>query len=168
MAGEKNLEEIYREYFSPIYNFFFYQLLHKENAEDLTAQTFLKAAEKLDTYDSDKGKISTWLWTIAQNTLVDFYRSRRCEISLDKEDSGLLDTLAVSFEEQYERIASPKRKAFYQALVQLSERERILIYQKYFLGKSYHEISREFHLKESTLATILQRAKEKLRHLAVI
>ena len=168
MQDDINLEEIYRKYFSSIYNFFFYQLLHKENAEDLTAQTFLKAVEKLDTYDRKKGSISTWLWKIAQNTLIDFYRSKKCEISLDEEDSGILDVLSVSFEEQYEKIASPKRRELYQALTQLSERERILLYQKYFLGKSYIEISKEFHLNKSTLATILQRAREKLRQLTAV
>ena len=168
MQDDKSLEVIYRKYYLLIYNFFFYQLLHRENAEDLTSQTFLKVAEKLDTYDREKGNISTWLWKIAQNTLIDFYRRKKYEISLNKDISGIWDAISVSFEEQYEQIAAPKRKELYQALTKLTNRERILIYQKYYLGKSYREISREFHLKESTLATIMQRAKVKLRHLAVI
>ena len=36
-----DLEELYRSYFPKIYNFFFYKLLHREDAEVLTAKTFL-------------------------------------------------------------------------------------------------------------------------------
>ena len=156
-----DLKELYEENFPIIYNFFFYRLLHRENAEDLTAQTFLKAAEHLHTYNSDKAKASTWLRRIAQNTLIDFYRSQKKSVSIDNEDISA--ALSVSFEEQYEQIASPGRKAVYAALCQLSERDRILIYHKYFLEESYHEISQQFSINESTLATVLQRAKAKLR-----
>ena len=156
-----DLKELYEENFPIIYNFFFYRLLHRENAEDLTAQTFLKAAEHLHTYDPDKAKASTWLQRIAQNTLIDFYRSQKKSVSIDNETIG--SALSVSVEEQYEQIVSPGRKALYAALWQLSERDRTLVYHKYFLEESYHEISRQFSINESTLATVLQRAKAKLR-----
>ena len=154
-----DLQAFYEENFSKIYNFFFYRLLHRENAEDLTAQTFLKAAEHLQTYDPSQAKASTWLAQIAQNTLIDFYRTQKRPVSLDTEEAQA--ALSISFAEQYEQIASPARQALFAALWQLSE--RTLIYHKYFLGESYHDISQQFDIKESTLATVLQRAKEKLR-----
>ena len=49
------------------------------------------------------------------------------------------------------------------ALTQLSERDRLFVYHKYFLGENYHDISMQSGINESTLATILQRAKAKLR-----
>ena len=72
-----DLEELYRSYFPKIYNFFFYKLLHREDAEDLTAKTFLKIAEHLHTYHSEKAKAGTWAWRIAENTLIDFYRTQK-------------------------------------------------------------------------------------------
>lgn len=158
-----NLEKLYQEYFSKIYNYFFYQLLHREIAEDLTSRTFLKVVEHRSDYHPDKGKISTWLWTIAKNVRIDFYRTQKQELSLGQEGIEKDMSLSVSFEEQYAKIIAPTRKALYAALVQLSERERMLVYHKYFLGESYREISKEFDINESTLATILQRAKIKLQ-----
>lgn len=162
MADNNLIEILYCDNFSKIYNFFFYKLLHRENAEDLTAVTFLKAVEHIDTYNSDIAKASTWLRQIAQNTLIDFYRTQKKVVSLDDPDMGLEEHLSVSFEEQYNAIASPARKELYKALSQLSERDRTLVYYKYILGKSYHEIAEDFQINESTLATVLQRARQKL------
>ena len=157
------LEELYEQYFSVIYNYFFYKLLHRESAEDLTGQTFLKVAEHLDEYDPEKASVGTWLRRIAHNTLIDFYRTRKASLSMEDAPCDAAESLSVSFEEQYQQIASPKRRALYAALWRLSERERTLVYHKYFLGESYHEISAQFDINESTLASVLQRAKAKLR-----
>lgn len=161
-SEEVNLEELYREYFPKIYNFFFYKLLHREDAEDLTEQTFLKIAEKLHTYNPKKAKIGTWIGQISENTLIDFYRTGKRTLPLDDKLSGE-STLSVSFEEQYGQIANPVRKEIYAALYELSERDRLLVYHKYLLGWSYHEIAEKFQINESTLASVLQRAKGKLR-----
>lgn len=158
-----NLEKLYREYFPKIYNFFFYKLLHREDAEDLTAQTFLKIAEKLYTYNPEKAKLNTWIGRISENTLIDFYRTGKKTLPLDDELSGIGNALSVSFEEQYAQIANPLRKEIYAALCQLPERDRMLVYHKYLLGESYHEIAEKFQINESTLASALQRAKAKLR-----
>lgn len=164
MGGEEvNLEELYQEYFPKIYNFFFYKLLHREDAEDLTEQTFLKVAEKLHTYNSKKAKIGTWIGQISENTLIDFYRTEKRTLPLDDKLSGVESTLSVSFEEQYGKIANPVRKEIYAALYAISERDRLLVYHKYLLGWSYHEIADKFKINESTLASVLQRAKEKMR-----
>lgn len=158
-----NLEELYREYFPKVYNFFFYKILHKENAEDLTGRTFLKIAEHLHTYVPEKAKLGTWIWQISENTLIDFYRTQKKSLPLDAEASDSCSTYSVSFDEQYAQIINPKRKALYAALSKLSERDRMLICYKYLLGFSYHEIAEKFQMNESTLATALMRAKGKLR-----
>lgn len=162
--NETNLKDIYEDNFSKVYNFFFYHVLHREISEDLTEQTFLKVAEHLNQYDPKKAKPGTWVMKIAQNTLIDYYRIKKNMVSIDADDTGeIMNHMSVSFEEQYEQIVSPKRKELYLALSKLSELERELIYQKYFLDKSYHDMEKQFGRGSSTLATIVQRAKEKLK-----
>lgn len=156
------LEALYQEYFPKVYNYFFYHVLHRENAEDLTEQTFLKIAEHLDTYNPEKGKLSTWIGRVRDNTLIDFYRTQKRPLSLDDESINEENNLVVSFEEQYEKIANPERRELYAALFELSERDRMFIYYKYLLGWSYHEIAEKFQINESTLASVLLRAKSKL------
>lgn len=158
-----NLEELYQEYFLKVYNFFFYTLLHKENAEDLTERTFLKIAEHLHTYDPEKSKTGTWIWQISKNTLVDFYRTERRTVPLEGEAEDGENILSVSFEEQYAQIINPERRALYTALFKLPDRDRILVCYKYLMGFSYHEIAVQFQMNESTLASALLRARNKLR-----
>lgn len=158
-----NLEELYREYFSKVYNFFFYRLLHKENAEDLTEWTFLKIAEHLHTYDPEKSKPGTWIWQISKNTLVDFYRTERTTVPLDGKSKDVEKIFSVSFEEQYAQIIKPERRALYAALFKLPERDRTLVCYKYLMGLNYHEIAVKFQMNESTLASALLRARSKLR-----
>lgn len=153
----------YDEYFAEIYNYFFLRFLNKETAEDLTSKTFLKIVEHLNQFDPAKAQPRTWLWRIAQNTLIDYFRTNKISLSLDDENFLAQGCPSVSFEEQYNQLLSPRRKLMYEALCQLSQRERVLIYHKYYLERSYHEIAEEFKLNESTLATVLSRAKQKMR-----
>ena len=83
------LEEIYEEFFPKIYNYFFYRLLHKEETEDLVSQVFVKIAEHLDRYDPHKARLSTWIYRIAENTLTDYFRTRKAPLSYDHEENGL-------------------------------------------------------------------------------
>ena len=93
-----NFEKIYAEYFPKIYNFIFYRLLSREDTEDLVSEVFFKVAKNLDRFDEGKAKLKTWIYRIAQNTLIDFYRSRKIETSLDDEETGYEPS--VDFEEQ--------------------------------------------------------------------
>ncbi len=165
MKGDNtNLENIYCNFFPKIYNYIFYRLLHRETTEDLVSQIFLKVAEHIGDYNSEKASIGTWIWTIAENTLKDFYRTQKTFVSLDEVNS-INNRLSICFEDQYELIISQKRRALYKALSCLSERDRIIIYYKYFCQMSYKEVSEKLNIKESTLSTVSMRAKEKLRPL---
>jgi RNA polymerase sigma-70 factor (ECF subfamily) len=154
------LAELYEAYFSKIYNFIFYKVMHKEIAEDLVSMVFLKVAEKYDTYDSDKGAVSTWLYAIAQNTVNYYFRTRKIPVSLD--DTGYLEPFA-DFEEQSTLIADETRRLLYLALAELDGRSRDIIAQKYFLEKSLRQIAAEKQMNESTVSTIHNRSLVKLR-----
>lgn len=165
MTDEKSrmLEQIYEEFYSQIYNYVFYQLLHREKTEDLVSRIFLKVVEHLDDYDPDRAKMSTWIFRIAKNTLTDYFRTHRVLISLDRERTGETPTLTVDFETEYNRIMEPGRRAVYQALAQLNRRDRMILYYVYFQGMSYRETAGMIGISESTLASALMRAKQKLR-----
>ncbi len=66
--------ELYELYFDRIYRYLYYRTLHREKAEDLCSQTFLKALDKLSTFRPDKGSFGSWIYRIASNCLVDHYR----------------------------------------------------------------------------------------------
>lgn len=74
---------LYDAHFRLIYDFLYYRTLHRETAEDLTGQVFLRAFEKLATYDAGRGNFSAWLYGIARNALADHFRARRDLVDVD-------------------------------------------------------------------------------------
>ncbi len=158
-----DMAELYEAFYSPVYNYVFYKLLHREDTEDLVSQVFLKIANNLDRYDPQKASVKTWVFRITDNALIDFYRRRKPQTSMDDEENGIADVLSVDFEEQYDSIVSPERKALYKALTKLSERERTLIYYRYFEHITNRDIAKALHMNESTVGAILARARQKLK-----
>ena len=62
------MEELYRQYSQIVYHFLYKKCKNSDLAEDLTQETFLKALERLDSYDQSC-KLSTWLCQIAKHLL---------------------------------------------------------------------------------------------------
>ncbi len=155
--------KIYEEYFSKIYNFMFYKVLNKEIAEDLTSEFFIKLLTKIDTFDDSKATLNTWLYTIARNSVTDYFRAHKITLSVDNEDSPI--NLPVDFEMEKEIIKNEDRRALYEALTNIDERTRKLLSLKYFFGMSNKEISGVTGINESTVSTICLRGIEKLKKL---
>src|SRR6266511_1777239 len=64
---------LYRRYVTPLYRYLYRRLGNVKDAEDLTAQVFADALEGLASY-RERGRFSSWLFTIAHRRLVDQYR----------------------------------------------------------------------------------------------
>jgi RNA polymerase sigma-70 factor (ECF subfamily) len=156
-------ERMYEDYFSKIYNYVFYRILHKENAEDLVSQIFLKVSQNIFQYDETKASFRTWIYKITDNILIDFYRKNKKMLSIDDEENGLENILSISFEEQYQKIIAPDRKELYRALCELTEMQRELIALKYFFGYNNREISQKVGMNESTVSTRILRGVSELK-----
>ena len=152
-----DVAEIYETFYSKIYNYIFFRLLHRQITEDLVGEVFLKVVDKIHTYDSNKGEISTWLFSIASNTLNDYLRRRNkiVPITLDELHDDV--KLSVDFSEQSSLIKDEDRRELYAALSKLDDRTRDIISEKYFLEKSIRVIAEEKNMNESTVSTIHNR-----------
>jgi RNA polymerase sigma factor (sigma-70 family) len=72
-------EEVYAMYKNKIQSHIQYRIRNKETVEDLTSEVFLKVYRFLDTYDETKGQLSTWVYTIANNLMIDYFRQKKLE-----------------------------------------------------------------------------------------
>jgi len=67
-------EQVYGEHVVGIYRFVYARVGNRPDAEDLTAQVFVRAVEQLDT-TRERGQIAAWLYRVAQNAIADYWRA---------------------------------------------------------------------------------------------
>ncbi len=68
---------IYNTYLTPIYRFIYFRVKQKDEAEDLTQAVFVKAWQALGTYQDQGHSFSAWLYRIARNTIIDYWKKRK-------------------------------------------------------------------------------------------
>ena len=88
-----DFEQIYRDYHKNVYNYIYGQILHREAAEDLTADVFVAVATHLGQFDPARGSLTAWIFTIARN-LTQNYRLR-ASTRMEESRENLPDMPAV-------------------------------------------------------------------------
>ncbi|MEO0185548.1 MAG: RNA polymerase sigma factor [candidate division WOR-3 bacterium] len=157
-GDESSCTEILNLYKGRIFSYILRIVKNYDDAEELTFETFIKFFKTIRTYDKSR-HLSTWLFTIAHNIVIDFFRRNRIEYEyLDEKYST-----GESSAEKYER--EKLSKAIDDALQELApvDREIIILFHKEEL--SYEEISKITNLPVTTIKTRLHRARKKLQSL---
>ena len=167
VAGDqKAYSELMSLYWSSIEKTLSLKLVSKEDVEDLTIATFSKAFDKLDSYD-DSFTFSTWIQTIASNTLIDFFRKKEQKtISIDKhkedEDSNNIDVIDNSLDPENHLIRKQKNKHITGMVHRLKPHYRELIILRYLDEMSYAEISKKLNIPVGSVKAKLFRARDLL------
>lgn len=132
----ENFPELYDKYVKKIFNFIYYKTHHKETAEDLTQETFTKVLDNFNTFDGKRGKFSTWLYQIARNTVIDFYRTKKNYINAD-------DVWDLAGKENILRDVdvSMKLEEVEKYLGKLKPEQREIVILRVWEGYSYKEIA---------------------------
>jgi RNA polymerase sigma-70 factor (ECF subfamily) len=83
---EMALTQLYEENFDKIYRYVVLKIGDRTEAEDMTQQVFLNALKSISSYKFKGMPFSSWLFRIAHNQIVDYYRkkSRRATVPLDE------------------------------------------------------------------------------------
>ena len=131
---ENKQAEIYSEFHDKVQWFLLEKLGDKYLAEDLCSDVFVKVLDKYDSFDESKASLSTWIFTIARNTLIDYYRGRKVYEEMPEEivsDSSIEEDVCNN--ETLEELAC--------ALEKLEERERDIVIMRYYAGRTLREIA---------------------------
>lgn len=78
--------EIYELYVDTVYRYVFLRVGSRTLAEDLTAETFLRALRRLDTFSWQGRDIAAWFITIARNLITDHRRSSRFRLEVPTDE----------------------------------------------------------------------------------
>ncbi|MFA5866712.1 MAG: sigma-70 family RNA polymerase sigma factor [Actinomycetota bacterium] len=148
--------EIYELYVDGIYRYVFYRLFDKKDAEDVTEEVFIKAMNGIAGYQADKGSFTGWLYGIARNTVIDYFR-------LVRRETAVVEAAAARRTEK----AGDETDAFVvemirQALGDLTEEQREVIVLRFYAGLKISEIAEHMDKPESAIKALQRRASLKL------
>jgi len=128
---------LYDLYIDKIYSFIYLKTYDKEIAEDLTSEVFFKALDKINQYKYKKwARFSSWLYKIAYNRVVDFYKWKKEELSLDS-----IFELSVENDIAKEIDNKDKVKEVYDFINSLKQEHKEIIIMRLWDNLSYKEIS---------------------------
>ena len=85
MNRTEEREALYTAYSEKVRGYVFGKVANRHDAEDLVSDVFLKAYEKYPTFDADRASVSTWLYTITRNTVIDYFRTHRPGVELPED-----------------------------------------------------------------------------------
>lgn len=157
VISEQSKTEIYKDYHGKVFGYIISQVNNSDLAEDLCEDVFLKVYEKLDTFDDTKASISTWIYTIARNTLTDYYRTRKvCEEIPEEYESAISVEDEVCNREMLDKLAN--------ALEKLDERARDIIILRYYSGLKLTEIAEKLDISYSYVKLLHNNALENLKN----
>ena len=149
-------EMIYNRYFTAVYCYARSLTRNERDAEELTAETFLKALKAIDHYD-ERGDMRIWLCQIAKHTWFNQLRRRKREIPLDEDlDYGAEETLAQALENR------DAAQRLYVLLHRMEEPYKEVFTLRTFCEQPYAQIAALFGKTESWARVTYHRAKTKL------
>lgn len=132
-----------------------------QDRKDILQEVFIKAYINLASYD-DSYPLSSWVYRIAHNETMSFYRKKKVRPSISMEDD-LLEILADEAEDIKESFDIEYDKKFMaDALEKLDPKYREVLVLRFFEDKSYDEISDILEKPPGTISTLIYRAKNEL------
>lgn len=127
-------ERIYIEFKDKVTRYVRGKVGNEHDSEDVVSDVFVKVFNGLSDFDENKASLSTWIFTITRNAVIDYFRAskRLCELpeelySEDDTEQNIINT------EMLERLAD--------ALERLNERERNIIVLHYYGGRTLKDIA---------------------------
>jgi RNA polymerase sigma-70 factor (ECF subfamily) len=148
---------LYDRYLTPVYRYLFSRVGNHQEAEDLTSKVFLTALERFEQFRPDSS-FAAWLFTIARNKSIDFFRQQHPEAELPD------DRLAAPAEDDPAALAvrEADRQAIFQIIGAFPPDDRELLNLRFAADLTYSEIAHLLGRGESAVKKQVYRLLERI------
>ena len=160
-SGKQAFEEVYDTCYERVFNFVYAKILRREDAEDITAETFIKAMRAYGRFDPSRSSVITWLCTIARNCLIDHVRRSHSDkiVSFDAaKERGAEDPELARLEEDVQR-------RVYAIFKKLKPEEREVLSMRYMMEMEYADIGEALAISPKAAAKRVERLLKKCREI---
>lgn len=153
-GDEEALAAVLLEQYDFVYHYLLKLTMHPAMAEDLTQDTMIKAIERINQYNPEKAKISTWLIQIGTNLWIDEKRRQKRAKKFINQNQ---------LEWQLRHQSSDDWLTVTTALETLKETHRIPVILKHYYGYGYEDIAKICNIPTGTVKSRLNIALKRLR-----
>ena len=145
-------------YQGPVFNLAYRMLGNGGDAEDAAQETFLRAYDRLASYEPDR-KFSSWILSIASHYCIDQLRRRRGGMESLDDELGERDLPAAEVEPEEAALLTEQERTLQHALSQLPPAYRLAVILRYWNDLSYEEIADATGSSVSAIKSRLHRAR---------
>lgn len=153
--------DLYRLYASDVLGYMRSRVPRSQEAEDLANTVFEKAFAALDHYEPSPAGFSTWLYTIAHNLVVDYYRKRRLPL-LDVGETEPQPGADTRQNPEDLLLEDEQRHRLYKAILELTDEQRVVIGCRFFYNLPVREVAELVGKTEGAVKALQFRALKKL------
>ena len=178
VRAQKGSEKAYRElldrYQRPVFSLIYRMVRDREQAEDLSQETFVRVFNHIDRYDPAY-KFSSWIFKIATNLTIDWMRKKEVPtVSIDGSryatTSDEIEASTITVESKDETpeellIARELGNEIEQAITRLRPEYKTAILLRHVEDKPYEEIAQIMSLPLGTVKTYIHRGRKELQEM---
>lgn len=161
LENEKDIEALCSSTWEPLYRFVYFKVQNREEAEDITQETYIKAISFIKKNDVKIDKIMGFLKTVSLNVLRDKWRkSKRRGQQINIED---MNPMEAAVDDHSEGVG--QRQVIENALSLLNEEQRFVIELRILKGYSVADTAKRMDKTESNIRVLQYRALQRLSKL---
>lgn len=161
---DNTFDGVYAHYRRPIWQYFLAKTKNKNVADELTQDVFLKAYRERDSFKQEL-PVSAWLWTIARNTVTDWFRkyseSQKLTQQCEPKVLNQIPDLGQGPEALLEANTEARNLLREVSLLPVAERKALTLRLLYQLP--YQEIARCLNISVSAAKRLIQSSKDMLQ-----
>ena len=158
-GDEEAFAWLYEQYFTKIYRYVVIRMGNEMEAEDITQQVFLKALQSIKSFKWKGAPFSAWLYRIAHNQVVDYFRKTKRRTMVPVDEVTLFD----ESDPQAEVEKKLDLKQLSGALQHLTEAQRTVISLRFTSELPTVEVARIMGKKEGAVKALQHSAIVSLR-----
>ncbi|MDQ3047728.1 MAG: sigma-70 family RNA polymerase sigma factor [Bacteroidota bacterium] len=151
---------LYDNYSASLYGVITRVVAAEEIAQDILQEVFIKIWKNIDSYDSSKGRLFTWMLNIARNASIDYSRSRQSKVESKIQD---IDNSVYEINSRTSTRINTDVIGVKEEVAKLKDDYRVLIDMIYFGGYTQEETAKELNIPLGTVKTRVRAAIIKLR-----
>lgn len=137
---EVNFETIVKDHYNEIFHYLRKQTNSTEDSKDLTQEVFMKVFNKLNTYNPDKASIRTWVYRIAHNHVINYFKKNKNQLQV-----ALNDDFLDYFSESEDVV---------ETIIQSENVENILYMMRKSLSKKHYSLMNLYFFSDLTIPEI--------------